>query len=105
MPVRITTTVNKISSLHNSTNPTLLCDLYQYMKSNGASDSHQNNCLKTLLAFATFIGPNKSFYDITRKEQITAFLDTRIKSSAFYIQKLPPVPSNHQSYSWIKREI
>jgi hypothetical protein len=82
MPVRLTTTVNKISSLHNSVNSTLLCDLYQYMKSNGASDSHQNNCLKTLLAFATFIGPNKSFYDITRKEHITAFLDTKVKSSA-----------------------
>lgn len=51
------------------------------MKNNGASESHQNNCLKTNMAFATFLGPNVTFYDIRRRQQITQFLDTKIKSA------------------------
>jgi hypothetical protein len=80
--VKLATTVNKISLLHNSTNASLLTDLHQYMKNNWASDSHQNNCLKTMLAFASFIGPNTSFYDIKRKDQVIAFLNTKLKTLA-----------------------
>jgi hypothetical protein len=32
------------------------------------------------MAFAKFLGPNVTFYDIQRKEEIIAFLDTKIKS-------------------------
>ena len=32
------------------------------------------------MAFAKFLGPDVTFYDVNRKEQITAFLDTKIKS-------------------------
>ncbi len=48
MPVKLTTTVKKIADIPNSTNSTLLSEFYQYMKSNGASDSHLNNNLKAL---------------------------------------------------------
>jgi hypothetical protein len=51
------------------------------MKSNGASESHQNNCLKTMIAFSKFIGPEVTFHDIERKEQIISFLDSKMKSS------------------------
>jgi hypothetical protein len=54
MPVKITTTVKKIADIPNSTNSTLLSEFYQYMKSNGASDSHLNNNLKALTSFAHF---------------------------------------------------
>ena len=57
-----------------------MTEFYQYMKNNGASDSHTNNSLKTNMAFAKFLGPDHSFYDVKRKEQITAFLDKKIKS-------------------------
>ncbi len=80
MPVRLSTTVNKIASLPNSTNAALISEFYQYMKNNGASDSHTNNSLKTNMAFAKFLGPDLTFYDVKIKEQITAFLDTKIKS-------------------------
>jgi hypothetical protein len=80
MPVRLSTTVSKITSLPNSTNAALMTEFYQYMKNNGASESHTNNSLKTNMAFAKFLGPNITFYDIQRKEQIAAFLDTKIKS-------------------------
>jgi integrase/recombinase XerD len=80
MPVRLSTTVSKIASLANSTNAALISEFYQYIKNNGASESHTNNSLKTNMAFAKFLGSDVTFYDIQRKEVITAFLDTKIKS-------------------------
>src|SRR5918996_5124015 len=80
MPVRLSTTVSKIASLSNSTNAALMTEFYQYMKNNGASESHTNNSLKTNMAFAQFLGPDVTFYNVKTKEQITAFLDTKIKS-------------------------
>ena len=41
-----------------------MSEFYQYMKSNGASDSHMNNNLKALTSFAHFLGSNVTFYDI-----------------------------------------
>jgi integrase/recombinase XerD len=80
MPVRLSTTVSKIASLPNSTNAALMSELYRYMKNNGASESHTNNTLKTNMAFTQFLGPDVCFYDVKRKEEIIAFLDTKIKS-------------------------
>jgi integrase/recombinase XerD len=80
MPVRLSTTVSKIASLPNTTNAALISEFYQYMKNNGASESHTNNSLKSNMAFAKFLGPDVTFYDIQRKEEIIAFLDTKIKS-------------------------
>jgi integrase/recombinase XerD len=50
------------------------------MKSNGASESHQNNNLKALISFAHFLGPNVTFYDIKQSDMITSFLNTKLKS-------------------------
>ena len=81
MPVKLSTTIGKITSLPNATNAALLSDFHQYMMNNGASESHQNNCLKTNMAFAILLGPNVTFYGIHRRQQITQFLDTKIKSA------------------------
>jgi integrase/recombinase XerD len=51
------------------------------MKNNGSSDSHINNTLKTNSLFDQFLGPNVSFYDVNKKNQITLFLDTKMKSA------------------------
>ncbi len=80
MPVKLTMTIKKIGSIPNSTNSTLLSEFCQYMESNGASESHQNNNLKVLISFAHFLGPNVTFYDIKQNNMITSFLDTKIKS-------------------------
>jgi hypothetical protein len=50
------------------------------MKSNGASERHQNNHLKAVIAFANFLGTDTTFLDVQLKEQITSFLDTKIKN-------------------------
>jgi integrase/recombinase XerD len=49
------------------------------MKANGTSESYQNGNLKILIYFARFLGTDAEYYDISKKEQILAFLNTRIK--------------------------
>jgi len=71
--VRLSTTVSKIASLPNTTNAALISEFYQYMKNNGTTESHINNSLKTNLAFAKFLDPDVTFYDIQRNEHIIAF--------------------------------
>lgn len=80
MPTKLTTTISKIASLPNSTNSALIDEFYQYMKSNGTSERHQNNNLKAVIAFANFLGTDTTFFDVQLKEQIMSFLNTNIKN-------------------------
>ena len=75
MPVKLTTTIKKISSMLNSINSTLLSEFCQYMESNGASENHQINNLKALTSFAHFLGPDVSFYDIKQNDMIAFDID------------------------------
>jgi integrase/recombinase XerD len=79
MPAKLSTTVNKIQLIPNSRNAGTISEFYSYMKKSGASQNHQNNSIKVVIAFAKFLGSDLTFYDIKRKEQITAFLDTKLK--------------------------
>ena len=79
MPIRLSTTVQKISSLPNEVNSLLLSEFYEYMKSNSVSESHQNNNLKMLIAFASYLG-SPNFIDINTSESITDFLNSKLKS-------------------------
>ena len=81
MPVKLSTTVKNIALKPNPTNATLLGEFHEYMKSNGTSESYQNGDLKILIYFARLLGAKTEFYDINKKEQIVAFLNTRIKDS------------------------
>jgi hypothetical protein len=51
------------------------------MREKGSSENHQVNNLKVVINFANFLGQNISFYNLSKKEQITSFLNTKIKSS------------------------
>lgn len=79
MPVKLSTTISKIQSLSNNVNSSLISELYEYMKKNGLSESHINNTLKTSMLLSEFLG-GVSFYDVNNKEQISDFLDSKIKS-------------------------
>jgi hypothetical protein len=81
MPTKLTTTISKIASIPNSVNSELVNDFYEYMKSNGASERHQNNNLKVMIAYAWFLGTDVIFYNVRKKEQIMGFLDTKIKNT------------------------
>ena len=50
------------------------------MKGSDISENHQNNCLKVVIALAKFLGNDTTSYDIKKREQITAFLDTKVES-------------------------
>ncbi|HZD83828.1 MAG TPA: hypothetical protein VE076_13215 [Nitrososphaeraceae archaeon] len=52
MPQKLTTTVNKISTVPHPANVSIIQEFYQYMRSTGASEHHQNNNLKVVIAFA-----------------------------------------------------
>jgi hypothetical protein len=80
MPAKLTTTIYKIQTVPNPTNAEIISQFYNYMKGNDVSENHQNNCLKVVIALANFIGTNTTFYDIKKREQIIAFLDTKVKS-------------------------
>jgi hypothetical protein len=51
------------------------------MIANGSSERHQNNTLKVIVCFGRFLGSSVSFLDISKKEQVLSFLDTKIKNS------------------------
>ena len=78
MSAKRTTTIDKISSVPNPTNSTIIQEFSKYMKENGSSEHHQNNNLKAIIAFASFLGSHTTFYDIQKKDQFAAFLDTKI---------------------------
>ena len=49
------------------------------MKDNGTSENYQNQNLKTMIVFANFLGQDTNFFEIKSRQQIIAFLDTRIR--------------------------
>jgi hypothetical protein len=72
MPIKLSTTVQKIVSLPDKANSMLLSEFYEYMNANGVSESHQNNNLKVILAFARHLG-SSSFIGVNTSELITNF--------------------------------
>ena len=77
--VKLSTIVdNKIGIVPNKENSAIIYDFYNYMQEKGSSENHQVNNLKVVIYFANFLGPNISFYNISKKEQILSFLKTKI---------------------------
>ena len=81
MVAKLSTTINKIQALSNSTNSKTLTEFLTYMKNNGSSERHQNNNLIVMIEFSNYFNSNTTLYDINKKEQILSFLDTKIKDS------------------------
>ena len=80
MVAKLSTTINKIQSLPNSSNIKIINEFLIYMKGNGSSERHQNNNLNVIIEFSNYFDADTTtFYDINKKEQIHSFLDTKIK--------------------------
>src|SRR5690349_12080259 len=79
MPIKLSTTVQKIVSLPNKANSLLLSEFYEYMNAYDISESHQNNNLKVMIAFAKHLGP-LPIIDIMTSESVTNFLNSKLKS-------------------------
>jgi hypothetical protein len=85
MPIKLSTTVRKIEDIPNTTNRSLLTDFHNYLTSDGVSESHQNNNLKALTAFAHYLGSTTSFLDIKENDLIRSFLIKAALSFCVYV--------------------
>lgn len=82
MPTLLSTTVRHIYDVvPNSVNSKLIEEFHSFMKGNTTSERHQNNNLKAIIAFK-FIGSETTFYQISTKDQVTEFLDTKTRSDS-----------------------
>ncbi|MGI0044558.1 MAG: hypothetical protein ACRD47_12695 [Nitrososphaeraceae archaeon] len=80
MPAKLSTTLSKIQFISIPISAKLITQYHAFMIENGASERHQNNNLKIIIAYASFLGPSTSFYEICERGQIVSFLDTRKRS-------------------------
>ncbi len=80
IPVKLETTLHNIHLLDNSNNATLIHEFYLYLRSVNTSESYQNQNLKALINMAKFFGKNLEFIQISKREEILSFLDTKIKN-------------------------
>jgi integrase len=80
MPVKLETSIKNIQSLDNPNNAKLIHEFYLYLRSANTSESYQNQNIKALINMAKFFGKNLEFIQISKKEVILSFLDSKIKS-------------------------
>ncbi len=78
--MKLKTTLSHLDRIPNKTNKLLLVEFHEYLKEVDTSENYQNQMLKELISFAEFLGKNLSFYEVKGKEQVTTFLETKIKS-------------------------
>lgn len=79
MTEKLETMLEKISTVPNAVNSSLIQEFYQFMIDNRKSDSYKKNNLKALILFSHELAPNITFYDIQKKEKILEFLNIRIE--------------------------
>jgi len=69
--------------LPNQENVRLVLQFHEFMKENGASERHQNNNLKGILAFSNYFGQTY-LKDLYKKEDFLQFLQSKIKDKDQY---------------------
>ena len=67
MPLKLSTTIEKIQNISNSKNIEIANEFLEYMKINGSSEHHQNNNLKVVIAYGNFIGKDNFFMTLTNQ--------------------------------------
>ncbi|MGI0048153.1 MAG: hypothetical protein ACREAW_01300 [Nitrososphaera sp.] len=73
------TILARIPSVPNETNAALLSEFHNYMKKTGASEHHQKNELYANILFANHLSLAKTFFDIAKKDDVIAYLNTKKK--------------------------
>ena len=81
MPFQYSTIVKKIDEISNEENKKLIYEFLEYMRNNRSSENHQINNLKCIINLAKWLD-GTVFNEIIHRNQITAFLDTKMKSKA-----------------------
>lgn len=78
MPTKLKDTLEKVRKLDNRSNSDLLIEFYEYMRAVRTSERYQSDVLKVLVKFSEFI--NDNLMNVQKKEQVIAFLNTKIKN-------------------------
>lgn len=81
MPFTLETLIKKIERVPNTSNRNLVNEFYSYMTERDLSKNHKINNLKVAMTYAQYLGPEISFYSISKKEQILTFLDSKKKNT------------------------
>jgi hypothetical protein len=63
MTKKLETVLEKISTISNTINSSLIQEFYQFMIDNRKSDIYKKNNLKVLILFSHELGTNVTFYD------------------------------------------
>jgi integrase len=80
MTVKLSTTLRNIEkNVSNSENEKIILRFFEFMKQIGTSERYQNNNLKAIISYCKFLGPSITLDQIRNRNQITSFLDTKIK--------------------------
>ena len=79
MPTKLKDTLEKVKKLDIKSNSYLLIEFYEYLRTVRTSERYQSDILKVLVKFSEFI--NDNLMNIQKKEQVIAFLNTKIKNS------------------------
>jgi hypothetical protein len=80
MPVKLSTTLDKIERIENTQNRFLIKQYSKFMDSNGASERHQNNNLKVILSYNNYLGKDIFLSTIQSCDSILSFLETKKKT-------------------------
>jgi hypothetical protein len=80
MPVKLKTSLKNIQLLDNSNVAKLIHEFYLYLNPANTSESYQNQNIKALINMAKFFGKDLEVIQISKKEEILSFLDTKIKN-------------------------
>jgi integrase/recombinase XerD len=78
MTMKLSTTLRHVNTIPQSVNTEILKEFHEYLKEIETSENDQNQNLKQITVFARFLG-EKTFYNIKMREEIVAFLNTKVK--------------------------
>jgi hypothetical protein len=73
MTEKLKTVLEKISTITNRTNSSLIQEFYQYMVDNHKSDSYKKNNLNALVLFSQEVVGDVTFYIFRRKKRYLNF--------------------------------
>jgi len=79
MAMKLSRTLIHLDSIPNPVNASLVKEFYEYLKQLGTSDNYQNQNLKQLINFAKHLGAEETMSSVKTKDDIIAFLNTKIK--------------------------
>src|SRR5918993_2795694 len=80
MPVKLSTTLDKIEKIENIQNRFLVKHYHKFMNCTGASERHQNNNLKVILSYVNYLDKDVLLSSINTCDTILSFLETKKKT-------------------------